>query len=720
MSDDYTKKLREIFSAEAGEWLQQLDENFAVLDQKDLVDDLYPPVIAEIFRVIHSFKASVATIGHPKMAKMMHTLEEFLEKLRDKKIPVDRKAIDVLFTTTATVKEDVSRIIEKDEDLSDARLLEVETIVRNFLQGGVAPAAKVVEKKLRVELNDEYFRYYQLIIRPNPSCMKEGFDPQKLFDELKLYGELETVIPSTQGLPDLDSLNPREIYLSWEIQYKSSLVEEEIRAKVENYQGKIELLINDISSRFDNGIDKTIAEKRIGDILIERGQASEKDILTVAAKQTRMGEILIAEKKADAKDVQKALKDQTDAKKNTPQSVRVDIKKLDSLVNLVGELVINQSRIKNLADQVENTNLKRILSSKCEETFRIINDLQGQIMTSRMVPIDTVFTQFHRTVRDLALKQGKSIRLVITGQETEIDKNVIEKINNPLKHLVRNGIDHGIETPEVRSAAGKSKEALLSLKAYHREGSFFIEISDDGKGLDRDAILTKAVERGLIFAHETPSNDHIYSMIFQPGFSTAKVVTDVSGRGVGMDVVKRAINELRGKIEIKTEMGKGTTFIIRLPLTMAIIDGLLFTVGKRVYIIPLLSVEETYQPKIGELNSIEERGEFLSVRGAVCPLIRMHKIFEVEGAETDVTKGMILNVTIDHRRYSLLVDEILGQQQVVLKSLEDNFNKVKGLSGATILGDGSVATIIEPEEIVELYKSYSEKNVKTKERRRDA
>ncbi|PWB81273.1 MAG: chemotaxis protein CheA, partial [Candidatus Methylomirabilota bacterium] len=329
-------------------------------------------------------------------------------------------------------------------------------------------------------------------------------------------------------------------------------------------------------------------------------------------------------------------------------------------------------------------------------------ELQERVMAVRMLPVGTVFKRFPRVVRDLAAECGKSVTLQIKGEETELDKTVIERISDPMTHLIRNAVDHGIEPPDRRLAQGKPAEGWIRLNAFHQSGSIYIEVADDGRGLDKSKILKKAVEQGLISGDESLSDDQVYRLIFRPGFSTAEQVTDVSGRGVGMDVVVRNIEGLGGSIAIATEAGRGTRFTIKLPLTLAIMDGLSIQVGHEVYIIPLVSITESIRPKPTDLGKVVGRGEVVSVRGHALPIVRLYELFDVTPRVSDPTLGLLVIVEQDGRRVALLVDELLGQNQVVIKSLEMNYRKVPGLSGATILGDGRVAMILDIPELVRL------------------
>ncbi|OEZ30082.1 chemotaxis protein CheA [Variovorax boronicumulans] len=374
-------------------------------------------------------------------------------------------------------------------------------------------------------------------------------------------------------------------------------------------------------------------------------------------------------------------------------SIRVDVEKVDQLINLVGELVITQSMLTQAATVLDPVAYERFLSG-LGHLERNARDLQESVMSIRMMPMDYVFSRFPRVIRDVSAKLGKQVRLDTYGKETELDKGLIERIVDPLTHLVRNSLDHGIEAPEVRLAKGKDATGQLLLSAQHHGGNIVIEVSDDGAGLNRERILDKARQQGLPVNDAMPDED-VWQLIFAPGFSTAEQVTDISGRGVGMDVVKRNIQEMGGHVEIHSRGGQGTSTRIVLPLTLAILNGMSVRVGSEAYILPLSYVIESLQPLPEHLHSITADGHVIRVRGEYLPLIELHRVFDVTGAQTQPTQGILVIVQADDSRFALLVDELLGQHQVVVKNLETNYRKVPGISAATIVGDGSVAFIVD-------------------------
>jgi two-component system chemotaxis sensor kinase CheA len=450
---------------------------------------------------------------------------------------------------------------------------------------------------------------------------------------------------------------------------------------------------------------------RLGEILVDKGDLEPEALTEVLEKQKeqegpkRLGEILVEEGKVPPQKVAQALVQQmadtrTIKETQVTETVKVDLAKVDNLVDLMGELVIIQSQVK------QNPKLQALADQRLERDLgqmaRITSELQKISMSMRMVPISATFRKMVRLVRDLSHKVKKSVNLVLEGEETEIDRNMVEAIYDPLVHLVRNSLDHGLETPKHRQGKGKSKEGQLWLRAYHKGGNIIIEIEDDGQGLDREAILARAVERGLVDSGEQLTPTQIDNLIFEPGFSTAKVVTEVSGRGVGMDVVRQTIERMRGKVDILSRPGEGSLFTLRLPLTLAIIDGMVVRVGEERYILPTVGVRETLRPAAGDYFTVEGKGELIQVRNRLMPLMRLHRLFEVGQDDIHPTEALVMVVEHDGEQRALLVDEILGKQEIVIKSLGPIFQQQEGLAGGTILGDGRVGLILDLAGLYEL------------------
>jgi len=455
----------------------------------------------------------------------------------------------------------------------------------------------------------------------------------------------------------------------------------------------------------EQDIPDTVEVKKLGGILVEDGVITEENLeqgLEVARQSIppkKIGEALISEGKVTPKQVSQALRKQTWQAADTAV-IRVNIKKLDDLIDMVGELVITQSMIRQNSFILSNSD--RRLSRDVSRLSSITSELQKTSTSLRMVPIKQTFQRMSRLVRDLSRDAGKLVGVVMEGEDTEIDRNMVEEIYNPLVHMVRNAIDHGIDSSEERIKAGKPEKGIVQLKAFHRGGNIVIEISDDGKGLDKDLILKKAVEKELIDSSQDFSDQDIYKLIFLPGFSTAAKVTDISGRGVGMDVVKQAVEKLRGKIEIDSSINKGSTFALSFPLTMAIIDGMIVRVGSERYIIPTTAIRQLLRPVEESYNNIVGKGETINVMGNLLPLVRLYKIFGIKPEHKNPWRAIVVVVEGENRSKCLLVDEILGEEEVVIKSLGESLKSTKGISGGAILGDGNVGLILDPEGLFEL------------------
>ena len=450
-------------------------------------------------------------------------------------------------------------------------------------------------------------------------------------------------------------------------------------------------------------LDVAEAERpRLGEILVQQQVVSPEQLAEALKKQKRVGEILLEQHAVAPEQIARALEIQAAAgPKGDTASIRVQTEKVDRLVNLVGEMVITQSMLGQVSSQFTLDQLPR-LTEAVSAMERHSRELQERVMAVRMQPIKTVFGRFSRLVRDLAQSLGKEIRLDVSGEETELDKTVIDRIGDPLTHLVRNCVDHGIESPELRRRQGKPDQGVVRLHAFHQGGNIFIEVEDDGQGLDRARIQRKGIENGFVREGESLADEQIYALIFRAGFSTAEIVTDVSGRGVGMDVVQRNITALGGQVAIDSARGRGTKFTIKLPLTLAILDGLSVQIGQETYIIPLVNITESIRPRSGQVQTILGEGEVVNLRGRVLPILRLYEVLGLTPRVVDPTESLLVIVENGREQVAFLVDELVGQHQVVIKSLESNYQRVEGVSGATILGDGRVALILDVPGLVRM------------------
>jgi two-component system, chemotaxis family, sensor kinase CheA len=443
---------------------------------------------------------------------------------------------------------------------------------------------------------------------------------------------------------------------------------------------------------------------RIGDIMVEGGRVSREAVERVAesAEGTPLGIALVRAEAASVSEVAQALRKQKRSADGdmADASVRVRTDRLDRLVDLVGELVVAQSM--TAQDPAAGNGVNGDLVRKISQVSKIVRELQDLSMSMRMVPLKPTFQKIARLVRDVAKKSGKHVEFVTEGEDTEIDRNMVDVIADPLVHMVRNAIDHGIEPPRQREVLGKPAVGRLRLAAYHARGNVVVELQDDGRGLDRDKLVAKAVSRGLIESEKGMADRDVYNLIFAAGFSTAEQVTELSGRGVGMDVVRRNVESLRGQVEITSEQGQGSTFSLRLPLTLAITDGMLVRVGDERYIIPTVNIRTSFRPLPGALSTVIGRGEIVMLHGEIVPIVRLHRVFHVSGAIEDPSRGILVVMGSPDRRCAVLVDELLGQQQFVAKSLGEGIGKTAGVTGGAILGDGRVGLILDSAEVISL------------------
>jgi two-component system chemotaxis sensor kinase CheA len=438
---------------------------------------------------------------------------------------------------------------------------------------------------------------------------------------------------------------------------------------------------------------------RLGEIMVERGIVGKAELHAALVRQEaepdkKLGEILVEAGLAKPKEVVSALRNQkTGVSQRADLQVKVDTKKLDNLVDMAGELVIAQSMLRQ-HPQIASAADQRLVHT-LGQLNQISTSLQAMTMSLRMVPIKSTFQKMLRLVRDLSRNSNKDVLLTMSGEETEIDRNVVDDLYEPMVHMIRNSVDHGLETPDARMAAGKDPTGEIHLKAFHRSGNIIVQINDDGRGLNRQGIIETAKTNGLISDESNMSDDEIYNLIFRPGFSTAKEVSEISGRGVGLDVVKKGIEKLRGRVDINTRPGEGTTIVISLPLTLAIIEGMLVRVGEERYVLPALSIIESFQPRKEQYATVEGKGELILTRGRLIPLVRLHELFGCSSDVVDPWKGLVVTVEYDDKQMCLLLDELLGKEEVVIKSMGDYLKNVQGISGGAILGDGKVGLILD-------------------------
>jgi len=644
------------FFDEADELLADMEQHLLELDP--LAPDIEP--LNAIFRAAHSIKGGAATFGFSVLQETTHLLENLLDGARRQEMSLSTEIINLFLETKDIMQEQLDAYktsqqpdAESFEYICQAlRQLALEAqqqqeapavqpaVQQPVVQHAAAPAA--IEGGMRISLNG-------LKASEIPLMLEELGNLGEVKDPHQTEHSLDVTLLTSASEDDISAvlcfvLEPEQISFSTPTQSEPAAVEASLPEAV---------------------------------AVPEPAPAPVASAVPPATKPA-----------AAAAEAPKAR-----AKASESTSIRVAVEKVDQLINLVGELVITQSMLAQRSGTLDPVNHGDLLNSM-SQLERNARDLQESVMSIRMMPMEYVFSRYPRLVRDLAGKLNKQVELTLQGSSTELDKSLIERIIDPLTHLVRNSLDHGIEEPATRIAAGKSAVGNLVLSAEHQGGNICIEVIDDGAGLNREKILAKAASQGLAVS-DSMSDEEVGMLIFAPGFSTAEQVTDVSGRGVGMDVVKRNIQEMGGHVEIRSQAGKGTTIRILLPLTLAILDGMSVKVNDEVFILPLNAVMESLQPQAEDLHPLAGGERVLQVRGEYLPLVELYRVFEVEGAKTDATQGIVVILQSAGRRYALLVDQLIGQHQVVVKNLESNYRKVPGISAATILGDGSVALIVD-------------------------
>ena len=724
MSNEFAQ-FQDAFFDEAAEHLAVVEEGLLELEQHPEDRDL----LNKIFRSAHSIKGGSGMFGFNAVAQFTHKMETLLDLLRNGQKAVSPEIADLLLQSTDCLKTllESAKTGAAVDDATVQRL--TDELASASASGPQQPKAHAAEATSIQAQGRQGDQVYAIAWTPPDWLFQRGLDPLQVLRELRSLGNLTDVALDTSRLPDLAEVDPEKCYLSWQMSLTTSKEQKAIEAVFEFVREDSTLSIQEVRSK-ELGVRGTETSvphgpsaaphparlipdgsesepKPLGQILVEDGVVSPALLDKALAQQKRVGEILVEQKSVTPQQLEQALQKQkqqessTHAKKADTASIRVDTEKIDKLINLVGELVITQSMLSDLGSRFEMSQIS-VLLERMAQLERNTREIQERVMSIRMLPIGTAFSRFPRLVRDLSAKAGKKIQLVLSGEETELDKTVIESIGDPLTHLVRNSADHGLEPPEERLDNNKPELGTIRLNAFHEGGSICITVEDDGRGLNRDKIVAKAIKQGLISESDKLTDDQIWPLIFRPGFSTAEKVTDVSGRGVGMDVVKRNIEALGGTVSIKTVTGKGTTFTLKLPLTLAIIEGMTVRVGKETYIVPLLSILESIQPKEGTIKTVVEKGELINVRGTYLPMIRMYEVFVLEPEYTNPMKSILLILETEGERVAVMVDEILGQQQVVIKSMEQNFRKVEGIAGATILGDGTVGFILDVRGLLEI------------------
>ncbi len=684
------------YREEAAELLAELETSLLELEEHPQDDDL----INRVFRAMHTIKGSGAMFGFDDIARFTHEVETVFDLVRNGKLFVTRQLLDL----TLQARDQISAMLDASAGGPPADQATGQGIIDGLQllvphSGGAAPAEKEPARQEQPK-GEVCQRTYRIRFRPEPQIMLGGTNPITLLNELRGLGQCE-IVTHLDAIPLLTDLTPEHCHFYWDIIITTCHDLNAIQDVFIFVEDDCDLKIDLINDTCDTTSATDANYKNLGEILVERGDLSPVEMQKILSLQKRFGELLVAQGVVSSSKVEAALVEQQQvrqarqqqANQDTALSIRVPAERLDHLVNLVGELVTVQAHLSQIASEKDDGDIVTI----AEIVERLISELRDTTLTMRMLPIGSTFSKFKRLVRDLSTELGKEIDLETSGAETELDKTVIEKLNDPLVHLIRNSIDHGIELPEVRQAAGKAAKGTVHLGAEHSGDSVLVTIRDDGAGLNKEAIRAKAIERGLISAAAELSDKEIYNLIFAPGFSTAKTVTSVSGRGVGMDVVKKAIEALRGTIDIASTPGHGSVITLKIPLTLAIIETLLVRIADSYFVLPLAMVEECVELTTSDVAASHGRN-LAQVRGAMIPYVSLREQFGMTSNQPEIQQIVIAGV--NGMRVGFVVDDVVGEHQTVIKSLGKLYRDLQGISGATILGDGTVALILDPSMLV--------------------
>lgn len=730
-------EIKEIFFQECEEQLAELESGLLKLND----GDRDPETVNAVFRAVHSIKGGAGAFGLDELVAFAHVFETTLDCVRSNKLEPDQDVLKVMLKS-ADVLADLTNAARDGGSVEESRtrglVKELEALAHGEkLSPGAAaepaapkaaapaPAAAASLPKPTDESGFQPVAFsfgdfeddtiplmetptFNVTFKPKASLYSKGNEAALLLRDLSRIGEM-SINCDMSALPAFESVDPEAAYFFWTISIKTDKGEEGIRTVFEFAEWDCDLEITEVINEtpadeelpmipvpFDLSVldDDTPEEPAVQPASIEEPVAKAVSTASAATEVTR-SVAAAAEKKEAA-----AANNAAAANASAGQTIRVDLDRVDRLINLVGELVINQAMLSQSVIENDTTGTSAV-NMGLEELQQLTREIQDSVMAIRAQPVKPVFQRMSRIVREVADMIGKQIRLITEGENTEVDKTVIDKLAEPLTHMIRNAVDHGIETPEKREAAGKNPEGTVKLSAKHRSGRILIELADDGAGINRERVRQKAVDNDLIAADANLTDEEIDNLIFMPGFSTADKISDISGRGVGMDVVKRSIQALGGRISITSRPGLGSTFTMSLPLTLAVLDGMVVTVAGQTLVVPLTAIVETLQPEAANIHSFGANQRLISIRNSFCPLVDVGRILNFRATQANPVEGVALLVESEGGgQRALMVDAIQGQRQVVIKSLEANYTHVPGIAAATILGDGRVALILDVDAVV--------------------
>jgi len=694
------------FVLESRELLEDMENALLGVEQAEEKSEL----VNAIFRAAHTIKGSSGLFGLDHVVAFTHVVESVLDRLRSGKLEINDQLVVLLLSCCDQIRALVERIAQGQKEPDEALQQQGEPLIaqlRNFLAPVGARADLPVAVKEqdvatleRIQGEGVHSEHWHISLRFGPDVLKNGLDPLSFIRYLQTLGQIAAIETLAETLPPLAQLDPELCYLGFEIALKSDASKTAIENVFEFVRDECQLRIlppHSLITEYVNLLQQQQGdERRLGEMLLSCGTLTRQELDAALNAQSDspskpIGTILVEQGTVQAAVVEAALTKQKQVKETgaaESRSIRVDADKLDQLINLVGELIIAGASVNLIAHKARIVELQESTS----KLSMLVEEVRDSALQLRMVKIGATFGRFQRVVHDVSRELGKNVALFINGEDTELDKTVVEKIGDPLMHLVRNSLDHGIESAELRAQRGKPEQGTLVLNAFHDSGSIVITVQDDGGGLKRERILAKAIERGLVESGHHLSDAEVYSLIFEPGFSTAEKITNLSGRGVGLDVVKRNITALRGTVGLSSVEGEGTTVTVRLPLTLAIIDGFLVEVGKSVFAIPLDMIEECIA------YTAEPGHNYTNLRGQVLPFIRVRELFGIKAPPSRSENIVVLKHA--GQKAGLVVDKLLGEFQTVIKPLGEMFNQVKCISGSTILGSGDVALILDVPSIV--------------------
>lgn len=671
---DNIDDLKEVFIAECYEMIEGMEKHLIDMESNPNVTS---EVLNAIFRGAHSIKGGAGALGFERIYKFTHGLEALLDALRSGQKSINLDVVDALLAGVDIVRRMVDAE-SANEMLPEGFGRDIqERIEKILVDGAQTPELKIlspeeVPANASLEQGNPNTITYNIEFKPNKELFSTGNDPLFILKQLQGLGKIE-VNTDLSKLPKWDEFNQQDCYFSWNIILETEAAEASIKEAFEFVEGLAEINISkeqDVGKKLEEKVDSAKNEKK---------ESTELEKVKVEKLENKVVGAVVEETKVSSPHT---------------ATVRVDVDKIDRMVNMVGELVISQSmliaKMANLPIEMQH-----LLEGNLNDLSRKTRELQGAVMSVRMQPVQSIFSRMIRLSRDLSHQLNKPFKLVTAGEGTEVDKTIIEKLSDPITHMIRNAADHGLETPEERIAAGKPAEGVINLSAYHSGGKIVIEIEDDGAGIKRDKVLAKAKSKGLVMQDAELSPEQIDTLIFLPGFSTAEAVSTISGRGVGMDVVDRNIKELGGDISIHNTPGKGLRFTITLPLTLAILDGMVVAAGAEKYIIPIVNMMETFRPRLQDIQTIANGNDLINIRGEFLPIVYLYDLLKIPNAKQNANEALVVVIESGRNRFGLVVDSLLGQQQVVIKRIDDQSETIPGISGATILGDGKISLILD-------------------------